>query len=159
MYIWQTTLFPFEEIIKFQQQTKLELILEQIDVSILANTLRKNRKSRGPKGYNPECLIYSLIAMQVEKINSIKDLVLKLKENPVLRYAVALRFFAMYHPNLPFVPSNIRLLWLFELPCPLESEFPNVLFSIRFPDLYSLGWTELIRVGFQFLMKKLNIFV
>ena len=33
MYIRQTTLFSFEEIIKFQQQTRLELILEQIDVS------------------------------------------------------------------------------------------------------------------------------
>jgi len=31
-------------------------------------------------------LIYSLIAMQVEKIDTIKDLVVKLKENPVLRY-------------------------------------------------------------------------
>jgi transposase len=87
MYIRQTTLFSFEEIIKFQQQTRLELILEQIDVSKLANELRKSDNSRGPKGYEPECLIYSLIAMQVEKINSIKDLVIKLKENPVLRYS------------------------------------------------------------------------
>ena len=86
MYIRQTTLFSFKEIIKFQQQTRLELILEQIDVSLLASEIRKSNDSRGPKGYDPECLIYSLIAAQVEKIDSIKDLVLKLKENPVLRY-------------------------------------------------------------------------
>lgn len=86
MYIRQTTLFSFEEIIKFQQQTKLELILEQIDVSVFIKELKKRDNSRGPKGYKPETMIYSLIAMQVEKINSIKDLVLKLKENPVLRY-------------------------------------------------------------------------
>src|SRR5699024_4842523 len=86
MYIRQTTLFSFEEIMEFQQETKLELILSQIDVSNLANALRKPSNSRGPKGYIPEQLIYSLIAMQVEKIQTIKDLVLKLKENPVLRY-------------------------------------------------------------------------
>ena len=80
MYIRQTTLFSFEEIIKFQQQTRLELILEQIDVSKLTNELRNPGNTRGPKGYEPKCLIYSLIAMQVEKINSIKDLVIKLKE-------------------------------------------------------------------------------
>lgn len=86
MYIRQTSLFSFEEIIKFQQQSRLELILANIDVSKLANELRKPSNSKGPKGYEPEVLIYSLIAMQVEKIDTIKDLVVKLKENPVLRY-------------------------------------------------------------------------
>ncbi len=71
---------------EFQQETKLELILSQIDVSKLANVLRKPSNSRGPKGYESKQLIYSLIAMQIEKIQSIKDLVLKLKENLVLRY-------------------------------------------------------------------------
>ena len=85
-YIRQTSLFSFEEIIKFQQQSRLELILANIDVSKLANELRKTSNSKGPKGYEPEVLIYSLIAMQVEKIDTIKDLVVKLKENPVLRY-------------------------------------------------------------------------
>ena len=82
MYIRQTSLFSFEEIIKFQQQSRLELILSNIDVSKLANELRKPSNSKGPKGYEPEVLIYSLIAMQVEKIDTIKDLVVKLKENP-----------------------------------------------------------------------------
>lgn len=75
-----------EEIIKFQQETKLEMILSQIDVSKFANSLRKSSGSKGPKGYEPTSLIYALIAMQVEKIQTIKDLVQKLKENPVLRY-------------------------------------------------------------------------
>ena len=86
MYIQQMTLFSFEEIIKFQKQTKLELILTQINVSKPANAMRKPSNSKGPKGYDPENLIYSLIAMQVEKIQSTKDLVAKLNEDPVLRY-------------------------------------------------------------------------
>lgn len=72
---------------EFQQETKLEMILSQIDVSKLAKALRKTGEARGPKGYEPTSLIYSLIAMQVEKIQTIKDLVLQLKQNPVLRYA------------------------------------------------------------------------
>lgn len=87
MYIRQTTLFSFEEIIKFQQQTRLELILSQIDISKLSKKLRKSSTSRGPSGYEPDVLIYSLIAMQIEKIQNIKQLVHKLKENPVLRYS------------------------------------------------------------------------
>lgn len=86
MYIRQMCLISFEQIIEFQQETKLEMILSEIDVSKLANTLRKSIGSKGPKGYEPASLIYALIAMQVKKIQTIKDLVLKLKQNPVLRY-------------------------------------------------------------------------
>jgi len=75
---------------EFQQETKLELILSQIDVSKLANVLRKPSNSKAPKGYCPEQLIYSLMAMQIEKIQSIKDLALNLKENPRY-YAYPLR--------------------------------------------------------------------
>ncbi len=87
MYIRQTTLFSFEEIIKFQQQAKLELILAQLDLSKLASGLRKSFIARGPKGYDPTNLVYALIAMQVEKIQSIKALVTRLKEDPVFSYS------------------------------------------------------------------------
>ncbi|WP_034428805.1 transposase, partial [Caldisalinibacter kiritimatiensis] len=80
------SLISFEEIINFQQETKLEMILSQIDVSKIANKLRKSSNSKGPKGYEPTTMIYALIAMQVEKIQTIKDLVLNLKQNPILRY-------------------------------------------------------------------------
>jgi len=71
---------------EFQQETKLEMILSKIDISKLANKLRKSNESKGPKGYEPTSMIYALIAMQVEKIQTIKDLVLDLKQNPILRY-------------------------------------------------------------------------
>lgn len=87
MYIRQISFLSFEEILNFQQETKLEMILSQIDVSKLAHLLRKSNISRGPKGYDPVCLIYALIAMHVEKMQSVKALVLNLKQNPVLRYS------------------------------------------------------------------------
>ncbi|MDR5659763.1 transposase, partial [Serpentinicella sp. ANB-PHB4] len=86
MYIRQMTLISFEQIMEFQQETKLEMILSQIDVSKLSSSLRKSADSKGPKGYDVAPLLYSLIAMQVEKIQTIKDLVSNLKQNPVLRY-------------------------------------------------------------------------
>lgn len=52
---------------EFHQETNLELILSQIDVLKLANVLRKSSDSRNLKGYEPKQLIYSLIAMQIEK--------------------------------------------------------------------------------------------
>ena len=80
------TLISFEEIMNFQQETKLEMILSQTDVSKLANSLRKPSNSKGPKGYEASNIIYALIAKQVERIQNVKDLVLKLNQNPVLRY-------------------------------------------------------------------------
>ncbi|KGG81382.1 hypothetical protein Y919_01140 [Caloranaerobacter azorensis H53214] len=80
MYIRQMSLIFFEEIIKFQQETKLEMILSQINVSKLANSLRKSSNSKGTKGYESTALIYALIAIQVEKTQTIKDLVQKLKK-------------------------------------------------------------------------------
>lgn len=86
MYIRQMSLFSFEDIIDFQKESKLDQILSQIDVSSLTSTLRKSSDSRGPKGFDPTNMIYSLIAMQVLKINRISELVSQLKDNPVLRY-------------------------------------------------------------------------
>ena len=86
MYIRQMSLFSFEDIIDFQQESKLDMVLNQIDVSYLTSALRKSSDSRGPKGFDPTNMIYSLIAMQVLRINRISELVAQLKENPVLRY-------------------------------------------------------------------------
>ena len=86
MYIRQQTLFSFEEILKFQKETRIELIFSRLDLSKLSKKLGKSSYTRGPRGYCIMSLIYALIAMQVEKIPTIKDLVKKLSENPVLRY-------------------------------------------------------------------------
>jgi len=76
MYIRQLTLFFLQENHKISTKTRLELILSQINVSQLASAMRKTYGSKDPRDYDPEALIYSLIAMQVEKIQAIKDLVL-----------------------------------------------------------------------------------
>jgi transposase len=84
MYIRQECLLSFEEILKLQPRTKLELVLSQIDLSELKLSFKKSRF--GPKGYNPIPLIYALIAMQLEQIKTTKMLVQRLKQDPVFRY-------------------------------------------------------------------------
>ncbi len=86
MYIRQETLFSFNEIIKFQKKTQLELILSQLDFSKLTSAIGKRPDLKGPKGYHVCDLICALMAMQLEKIPTIKALVKRLTENPVLRY-------------------------------------------------------------------------
>lgn len=48
--------------------------------------MKKSFFARGPKEYDPIDLVYSSNAMQVEKNQSIRGLVTRLKENPILRY-------------------------------------------------------------------------
>ncbi len=67
MYIRQTCLFSFEEIMNFQQETKLELILAQINISPLVAALSKQSHLGGPKGYRVAPMIYALIAKQIQK--------------------------------------------------------------------------------------------
>jgi len=84
MYIRQECLLSFEEILKFQPKTKLELVLSQIDLSELKLALKKSKF--GPKGYDSYPMVYALLAMQIEQIKTIKMLVQRLKQDPVFRY-------------------------------------------------------------------------
>lgn len=86
MYIRQECLFSFEEIIKFQPKTRLELILAQLDFSNVLNGLAQLHATRGPKGHNELALLYALVAMQVEKIKYFNKLVDRLKTDPIFRY-------------------------------------------------------------------------
>jgi transposase len=86
MYIRQECLLSFDEIIKYQPKTKLELILAQLDFSNILTELTKIHATRGPKGHGQLAILYSLIAMQVEQIKTIKKLADRLKNDPVFRY-------------------------------------------------------------------------
>ncbi|SNX53977.1 transposase [Thermoanaerobacterium sp. RBIITD] len=86
MYIRQECLFSFNELIKFQSETKLEMVLSQFDFSNVLLSLSRPEYKRGPKGYDPLPLLYALIAMQLEKIQNIVKLVDRLKSDPVFKY-------------------------------------------------------------------------
>jgi transposase len=85
MYIQQETLFSYEEILKFQPQTKLQIIVNELDLTRLIAELSKPSSRRGPKGHSIRGLILSLIAMAVEQIPYLTTLVERLKTDPVFR--------------------------------------------------------------------------
>ncbi len=84
--IRQQPLFTFEELMELKGKTKLELILDQIDVTSLSEKM-KHRSKRGPRGYNPTPIIYALIAQQIEQIPTRAALVKRLQEDPSFRYS------------------------------------------------------------------------
>ena len=86
MYIRQTCLLSFEEVMQYQQETRLEKVFQQIDVSKISSALLKPSYSRGPKGFDPSPMMYAFLAMHLEKMATVKQLVENLKHNPVLRY-------------------------------------------------------------------------
>jgi len=86
MYIRQECFLSFDEIIKYQPETKLQSVLAELDFDILTNELAKPEHRRGPKGHEPLPLLYSLVALQLEKIKNIKGLVQRLHSDPIFRY-------------------------------------------------------------------------
>lgn len=64
MYIRYQPMFPFEETLQFEPETKLVKILSQIDLSEICSKLPKP-SNFGPKVRNREAMLYSLIAMKI----------------------------------------------------------------------------------------------
>jgi transposase len=86
MYIRQECFLSFDEILKFQPESKLQAVLAQLDFTILVEKLSKPDHTRGPKGHQPLPLLYSLVAMQLEKIKNTAGLVQRLHSDPTFRY-------------------------------------------------------------------------
>jgi transposase len=91
MYIRYQPIFPFEEILQFEPETKLIKILSQIDLSEICAKLPKP-SNFGPKVRNREAMLYSPIAMKIENIKTTKALVIRLKSDPVFRYNCGFSF-------------------------------------------------------------------
>lgn len=86
MYIRQECLLFFDEIIKYQPKTRLELILSELDFSNIMKDLSQHHATPDLKRHDEVALIYSLVAMQIEQITTFKNLVDRLKCAPVFIY-------------------------------------------------------------------------
>jgi hypothetical protein len=65
MCIRQECFLSFDEIIKYQPKTKLQLVLAELNFDILTNELANPNHKRGPKGHQSLPLLYSLISLQL----------------------------------------------------------------------------------------------
>jgi len=87
MNIRQGCVFSFEDAIKMQPRSRLEIILTTLDFNtVIAALSKENEKHQGPNGYRIENKLNSLIAMRVYNMTGFTELVERLNHDPVLRY-------------------------------------------------------------------------
>jgi transposase len=87
MYIRQGCVFSFEDAMKMQPRSRLEIILATLDFGPIIIALSKNNEQRrGPIGYRIEAKLNALIAMRVYNMSSFTQLVERLNHDPVFRY-------------------------------------------------------------------------
>lgn len=122
MYIQQECLFSFEEILKFQPKSKLEMILSELNCDDIISQLSKPHKTCGTKGYTIQSLFNAFIAMQVERIPTLTDLANKLKTNPILRYCCGFELLG----KTPSLATLSRFLTKLATTPDLEDEFNNI---------------------------------
>ncbi|MDE4542136.1 transposase [Thermoanaerobacterium sp. R66] len=127
MYIRQECLFSFDELIKFQPETKLEMVLSQLDFSNVVLSLSRPEYKRGPKGYDPLPLLYALVAMQLEKIPNIAKLVARLKSDPVFRYNCGFNVLG----HVPSTSTFSRFLNLISKSDALEEDFKQLILKAK----------------------------
>lgn len=127
MYIQQQCILSFNEIIKLQPKTKLEIILAELDFTNILAELNKCRAKRGPKGHNKLSLLYSLIAMQVNQIKTIKKLVERLNNDPVLRFICGFNVLQ----KAPSTSTFSRFLDEIANSSELEKDFENLIIKAK----------------------------
>jgi IS5 family transposase len=88
MNIRQGCVFSFEDAIKMQPRSRLEIILATLDFKVIFEALSKNNNDqhKGPNGYSLESKLNALIAMRVYNMDTFTELVERLTQDPVLRY-------------------------------------------------------------------------
>lgn len=127
MYIRQECILSFNEILNFQPETRLQMILSQLDFSSIEDSLSKPSSKRGPKGHSVRPMLYSMIAMQVEKIPYVKSLVSRLNSDPVLRYNCGFDVL----DNVPSASSFSRLIDKISQSPLLEKEFESIVIKAK----------------------------
>jgi IS5 family transposase len=87
LYIRQPCVFSFEDAIKMQPRSRLEIILDTLDFDdVIAALNKKDKQNRGPIGYLTRNKLSALIAMRVYNMTTFTELVERLTHDPVLRY-------------------------------------------------------------------------
>lgn len=85
LYIRQNPLFSFDTLMKYQPRTRLAKLFESLDIYPVIRSMPA-KSSRGPKGYSLFAMVRALIAKQVCGIQTVTQLVERLKSDVVFRY-------------------------------------------------------------------------
>lgn len=85
MYIRQPSLFSFEELLKYEPETRLSKILNTLDLTIFCKGFSR-RQSRGPKGHDKVAMFRALIGKLIYGISNNVKLVERLNSDLRFRY-------------------------------------------------------------------------
>ncbi|MDD2497114.1 MAG: transposase [Desulfitobacteriaceae bacterium] len=87
MNIRQACIFSFEDAIKIQPKSRLEKIIDTLDLKPVLTKLNKTNEIRPkPKSYPAYAMLNALIAMRLDDMNTFTQLVERLTHDPQLRY-------------------------------------------------------------------------
>lgn len=94
MNIRQGYIFSFEDALRIQPQSRLEKIINTLNLKPVLSKLNKPDKSKlGPKSYPVYAMLNALIAMRLENMNGFTQLVERLKYDAYLRYVCGFEAF------------------------------------------------------------------
>ncbi len=85
MFIRQPSVFSFEDALKLQPMSRLEMVMNTLDLKPILAMVPDYRT--GPKGYSFEAKLRALLAARIERIIGMAALVRRLKYDPVFRFA------------------------------------------------------------------------
>jgi len=94
MNIRQSCIFSFEDALKMQPQSRLEITINTLDYGpVLAKLNTSDEKTAGPKPYPAYAMLNALIAMKLENMPTFTKLVERLTYDPYLRYICGFNVF------------------------------------------------------------------
>jgi IS5 family transposase len=85
LFIRQPCVFSFEDALKLQPMSRLEMVMSTLDLKPILAMVPKYRT--GPKGYRFEAKLRALLAARIERIIGMAALVRRLKYDPIFRFA------------------------------------------------------------------------
>jgi IS5 family transposase len=103
MNIRQTCIFSFEDALKMQPKSRLEKIIDTLDLQpVLAKLNKPGEKKAGPKPYPAHAMLNAVIAMRLENMATFTQLVERLSYDPYLRYVCGFEPFGTAPSNSCF---------------------------------------------------------
>ncbi len=138
MNIRQGYVFSFEDALKIQPQSRLEKIINTLDLKPVIPKLNKPDNKSGPKPYPEYAMLNALIAMRLENMNGFTQLVERLKFDAYLRYVCGFDIFGITPSVATFSRFYARL---------VEEDCLEILFSSLVNQAEEMGLLDLTAVA------------
>lgn len=104
--IRQQSLFDMHELYEMEPTHRFNALFSTVNLEPIWNFFEKNTKVGAPRELNYGAMVYSLIARLMERIVTIKDLVMRRKYDPIFRFDCGF----LHSDSLPSEASYSRMI-------------------------------------------------